>query len=106
MTDSTNTAKPLNTAVVETRPGWFEQYATPEAAAKRIMTLSNGRKVFLRVGQEARIADDDSRYFPVSGNVAVGRAVAIAYVQDAYKGFADRGAMVQLVWCETCLFVG
>jgi len=100
----------LTRTPIENRPGWFEQYLPAPEACKRIKALARNRQtkkartVFLHVEQHGRT--DDEHYFPISGNVKIGRAGAIEYVEEAYKSFTERGALVHLSWCDTCLFVG
>lgn len=100
----------LNRNPVEVREGWFEQYVVPSEAPKRIRGLTKNRAtgknraVYLSVEQKARTEGD--RYFPVLGSVNVGCTAACKYVEDAYKNFEARGALVKLVWCDSIVFVG
>lgn len=100
----------LSRTPVETREGWFEQYLPAPEACARIKTLARNRqtkrarRIFICVEQRGRT--DETHYFPISGNIPTTRSDAIKFVTDAYKGFTERGAVVRLVWCENCLFVG
>jgi len=100
----------LTRTPTETRPGWFEQYLPAPEAAKRIKALARNRQtkrtrsVYLSVEQRGRT--DETHYFPVMGSVKVGRTAAIRFVEQNYKNFTERGALVRLVWCEDIVFVG
>lgn len=100
----------LNRTSIETREGWFEQYLPAPEACKRIKSLrrnrdtKKARAVFLKVEQRGHT--DAEHYFPIMGNVKVGAAAACEFVTNNYKSFTERGALVHLVWCENCLFVG
>lgn len=99
---------PSTTVTMDTRGGtdWYEQSLPLADALKKIRTLGKKRTVFLHVNHQAPDATNPDLYWPVAGTVKVSRAVAGAFVADAYQHFDARGARVKLVWCDTCLFVG
>ena len=83
---------------------WFEQYLPAPEATKRIRILGRKRTVFLKVDQQGHV--DEKTYFPIMGSIRTTRAQAMKFVEDSYKHFTERGALVHLVWCDNCLFVG
>lgn len=95
----------LSPLPVETRPGWFEQFLTRKEAIKRVNTLKRGRRVFLHVMQEGKI--DADTFVTVSNNVRVSVVAAVDYLENTYTDrLMDKGARIQLTWCDSCLFVG
>lgn len=100
----------LSRTPVASHGDWFEQYLPAPEAIARIKILQRNkaggkaRAVFIVVEQKGRT--DDERYFPISGSVKVPVQVACDYVHDSYRNFTERGALVRLSWCGTCLFVG
>jgi hypothetical protein len=82
-------------------------YLSPADAVKRIKSLARDRRQpFLHCEQRAIIRDDVNSYFPIMGNVKVSVAVAVEFVESAYRGFEDRGAQVRIVYCDNCVFIG
>lgn len=110
MTEATTLSRePVQSRLGSDNTPWFEQYLPHDEAVKRIKTLArNGHKknrsVFLTINQEART--DENHYFPVMGSVRVTADIAVRFVEDAYKNFTERGALVHLSWCDTCVFIG
>lgn len=87
---------------------WLDaQVPAPEAIKVIKRQRGKGMALFVSAGQLAPIAGTEDRVFPISGNVRVTQAAAIAFVEGAYRGvLTERGALVALRGLGRCLFIG
>lgn len=85
-------------------------YLLPTDAIKRIKALARERRQpFLCVEQRAVILNDADRYFPIIGHVKVSVAIAVAFIEQNYRGYGERGAQVRITYSaynDNCVFIG
>jgi hypothetical protein len=82
-----------------------EMLMTIDAACKFIRASRN-RAIHIAVHQHAPIEGDVDKVFPIYGHIKVSAPVACQFVQDAYKGFEERGGRVRINILGSCMFVG
>ena len=82
-----------------------EMLMTIDAACKFIRASRN-RAIHIAVHQHAPIEGDAGKVFPIYGHIKVSAPAACKFVEDAYKGFEERGGRVRMVVCDICIFVG
>jgi len=85
----------------------FTNVHMPHAEAlKAFKTLARGRTVYLHVAQRAQVIHSERPFsHDVTGTAQVTKAVALRFIREAYRPYADR-VHVELSYSEKCLFVG
>lgn len=87
-----------------------EMLMTIDAACKFIrasrIRASRNRAIHIAVHQHAPIEGDDGKVFPIYGHIKVSAPAACKFVEDAYKGFEERGGRVRINVLGSCMFVG
>lgn len=85
----------------------FNEALPLEVAIRRIKSYRGKNKtLFLSCSQQAPIAEREGYHFLIYGSVRVTHKAAITFVQEAYRNFADRGALVAIRELDRCVFIG
>lgn len=78
----------------------------PAEAIKFVKSMRRGRRFFVMVHNHAPIADKPDHVFPTCASVPISHADALEYIEKAYGGFADRGALVPITYGDSLLWIG